>query len=79
MLWTVSRTVPLTVPAMSYPERSTYKTAFLPPPEVAIMLKLLDPILDVEVKAWGGHEQVGRCVIMVNSLLFHLAGVGSQA
>ena len=22
------------------------------------MLKLLDPLLDVEAQAWGGHEQV---------------------
>lgn len=40
-------------------DRSTYATGFLTPPEVATMHKLLDPLLDVEVRSWGGYEQVG--------------------
>lgn len=39
---------------------STYKTGFLTPPEVGIMKKILDPLLDIEVRAWGGHEAAER-------------------
>lgn len=39
---------------------STYKTGFLPPPDVAVMEKLLDPLLDVDISSWGGHDQAER-------------------
>eukprot|EP00903_Cladosiphon_okamuranus_P019122 g17594.t1 len=39
---------------------STYRTGFLPPPDANVMLKLLEPLLDVEVQAWGGYEQAER-------------------
>ncbi len=52
--------------------RSTYRTGFLPPPDVNVMLKLLDPLLDVEAQAWGGHEQVGR-------QLYRVGTAGTQA
>ena len=50
------------VPPCSFP-RSTYKTGFLPPPDVAAMTKILDPLMDVDLKAWGGYEQARRCTI----------------
>ena len=39
---------------------STFKTGFLPPPDVAVMHKLLDPLLDVDISSWGGHDQAER-------------------
>lgn len=53
--------LPPTHPRHSKPAyRSTYRTGFLPPPDANVMLKLLEPLLDVEVQAWGGYEQVGH-------------------
>ncbi|CAM9642092.1 unnamed protein product [Ectocarpus sp. 6 AP-2014] len=45
---------------------STYTTGFLPPPDVNVMAKLLDPLLDVEVQSWGGHEQAERKRLFVS-------------
>lgn len=47
-------------PAPRVTNRSTYRTGFLPPPDANVMLKLLEPLLDVEVQAWGGYEQASH-------------------
>eukprot|EP00752_Nemacystus_decipiens_P011547 g10253.t1 len=39
---------------------STYRSGFLPPTDTSVMLRLLEPVADVEVQAWGGYEQAER-------------------